>query len=331
MAHWIHEQGIGEERAALIDQGRIVAAHIIGEDRALAAGAIVKGQLTRIAPGRAHMRLEGGESAILHPLPAGVTEGAHLAVEIVRQEMHERGAGGSRTKPVRVRAAAQRLAPRPAPSLLEQLKADGREIITSRNPADDQLAKAGWHEVMAEAESGHIGFSGGSLIISPTPAMTLIDVDGDSAPLPLALAAAEAAAHAMIRLGITGSVGIDFPTLARKADRTAVLGRFDSAMSAPCERTAINGFGFMQLVSRRIRPSLVEYAQGDPHRFGLMQLLRRAERTAGHGSLRLIVSNAAAALLSAHPGWIETLQQRTARPVEIHARNGLDPAGFAVE
>ena len=74
--------------------------------------------------------------------------------------------------------------------------------------------------------------------------MTLIDVDGWGSVDALCVASATAAAAAIRRLGIAGSIGIDFPTASREARATAALA-FDAALPLPFERTAINGFGFM--------------------------------------------------------------------------------------
>ena len=73
-----------------------------------------------------------------------------------------------------------------------------------------------------------------------------------------------AAAQAIVRHGIGGSIGIDFPTLAGKAERQAVAAAIDAALPQPFERTAVNGFGFLQIVRRRPRASLPELLRADP-------------------------------------------------------------------
>ena len=115
----------------------------------------------------------------------------------------------------------------------------------------DELAAAGWNELIEEARSGIVGFPGGELRISPTAAMTLIDVDGHLPPEELAVAGASHAARAIRRLDIGGSIGIDLPTTGSKAARQAAAAAIDAMLPQPFERTAVNGFGFVQIVRPR--------------------------------------------------------------------------------
>ena len=118
-------------------------------------------------------------------------------------------------------------------------------------------------------------FPGGELRVSPTPAMTLIDVDGHLPPASWRWPGRAAAARAILRIGIGGSIGIDLPTVAGKAERQAVGAAVDAVLPQPFERTAVNGFGFLQIVRPRRRASLFELA-ADRAAFEARALLRRA-------------------------------------------------------
>lgn len=120
--------------------------------------------------------------------------------------------------------------------------------------------------------------------------MTLIDVDGTLPPAPLALAGASAAGLAVRRHGLAGSIGIDLPTLANRAERTAAGAALDAALTGPFERTAVNGWGFVQIVRPRARASLLELVQADPAAAAARALLRRAERDRGVGPRILIAA-----------------------------------------
>jgi ribonuclease G len=317
MTQWLYEDGIGEERAALVEHGRIVEARIQRHGTLLGFGAIVAGRLLARSAGghRARVALADGGEAMLQPVPKGLDEGKTVRAEVLRESLFEPET--ARHKPARLRAVPADTPLRPTPSLLERITAEGHDIVRVTAHGPDLLAESGWHEVMAEAETGQIAFAGGSLTVSPTPAMMVIDVDGDSAPRALGLAAATQAAHAIRRHGIGGSVVIDFPTLADKADRNAVANYFDAAMTIPCERTAINGFGLMQIVLKRARPSLVELHAADPVRWSALAALRSAERDGGTGTLTLSLSPRESRLLAREPALLEALQHRTGRPVAV--------------
>lgn len=315
MAHWLYENGIGEERAALVERGRIVEARIQRQDDRHLAGSVLDVKLlAKSAAGhRARALLPDGSEAMLQPLPKGVSEGTTVRAEIVREALTEPGT--RRIKPPRLRPVPIQTPLRPAPHLFEQIGTDGIEIIRCSAAGADRLAEAGWHELIEEAESGQLAFPGGLLTISPTPAMTVVDIDGDVAPRLLALAAAPALAEAIRRHGIGGAIVVDFPALEARADRAAVVEAFDAAMVVPCERTAINGFGLMQIVARRTRASLIELRGADPVRWHLLARLRSAERDTGTGTLVLDLSSAESSLLASQPRWSEELQRRTGRPV----------------
>jgi ribonuclease G len=318
MAEWLYEAGIGEERAILVESGAIRAARVDwGEP--VRAGLVADAVLAARSTGarRGTVRLADGSEALVDALPRDVREGAPLRVRITRGAIAERG---------RAKLALARPAPdaelRPAPSLLEALRSEGTAVRPVR-VAGPEFAAHGWDELVEEALSGEVSFAGGRLLIVPTPAMTLVDVDGALPAKALALAAARAAAAALPRLDIGGSVGIDFPHLADRRDRQAV----DAALAAALggwrhERTAMNGFGFVQLVSRLERPSLVaRYARGSEAAARL--LMRRAERVAEPGALRLAAPTGVRRAV--RPEWEAELARRTGRAIEWRLDETLAP------
>lgn len=319
MTHWLHEAGIGEERAILIERGEIIAARVQW-DEPWRAGAVADARLVSRIPGtrRAVVRLPDGQDALAEGLDAKLTEGAAVRVRITRGAIAEKG----RTKLPQARAAAA-AALRPAPSLLEDLSA-GAIQVRSLLAHDRSFDDAGWADLVEEALTGEVSFPGGSLVISPTPAMTLIDIDGPP-PLPaLALAAVPAIIGALLRLDIGGSVGVDFPSLPEKAQRHAVdaaLAETAKAGGWQGERTGMNGFGFVQMVSRLERPSLAQRFTSHPAAAAARCLLRSAERVQEPGTL----------MLTAHPAvrramrseWETELARRTGRVLRWHEDTGL--------
>jgi len=319
LAEWLYEAGIGEARAALVEDGAIRAARIERDDDALRPGAIAAGRLTEITvKGREGVvtLAEGGE-ALLSPLPPGITQGASLKVEIVRAALPERG----RAKRARAISATDDADERAGPDLLARIEASGVSVRRLQAHEPDALEAAGWSEMLEEAESGEIAFPGGALRLSLTPAMTLFDVDGQPPLDALAVAAATAAARAIVRLGIGGSIGIDFPTIEGRGPRQAVAAAIDAALPQPFERTAMNGFGFLQIVRRRRRASLPELLRDDSVGAAVRARLRRIERTPPPGERLHRVPRAELALIRARPGWIAELARRTGVTPEFVAED----------
>ncbi|HZF43368.1 MAG TPA: ribonuclease [Sphingomonadaceae bacterium] len=314
-AVWIVEDGIGETRAALVQDGAILAARVELPGM-LRAGTIANARLIKIvAPARLGLVvLPGGAEALLQPLPAGLTEGALATVEVTREAIgHKRAL---------CRAVRAERAPGEGPDLATRLARDTRPVRTLQPHEDDALEEAGWSELLEEATGGTVAFAGGALLIALTPAMTLLDVDGGLAPDELAVTGAAAAGRAIRRLDIAGSIGIDLPTTPNRAARLAAATALDSVLPPPFERTAVNGFGFLQVVRPQQRASLPQMITADPVGAAARAVLRRAERVRGAGARVVHAHPSVIARLQEHPDWMRSLERRTGTSVALRAKPG---------
>ena len=303
MPEWLIERGIGETRAALIEGGAIVEARVRREG-VTPAGTILDARLIAVAP---RVAVEaGGEQFLLRRGVSGVSEGRTIRVEVTREAL------GSSEPWKRGLARITDEMPAPAPPL-----ADGREA-----------AIEGWDDLLEEARSGVVGFEGGELRIEPTAAMIAIDVDGWLVPDKLAQMAAWAVGKACRRLDLAGSIGIDFPTLKDKEARREVDRILEDYLPRPFERTAINGFGFVQVVRPKSRPSLVELAR-DRGSFEARALLRSAARSVG--AIRLAAHPRVIAAIEAQPSWIDRLQRQIGGRVELRSYASLPISGGYAE
>ena len=289
------ETGIGETRAALIDDSEIVEARV-RRDGVTPAGAILEAKLVAVAP---RVRVEaGGEQFLLPRGVSGISEGSRLLVEVTREAL-----GGTESWK---RGLARRTEdePRPAPPL-----ADG-------TPGKIE----GWDALLDEARSGLVGFDGGELRIEPTAAMTMIDIDGWLVPDKLAQMGAWAAARAIRRLDIGGPIGIDFPTLKGREARQQIDSILAEYLPSPAERTAMNGFGFVQVVRPRSRASLIDLA-ADRAAFEARALLRRAASEIG--AIRLVAHPSVVRLLEGQANWLDRLARQVGGAVTLRSDPSL--------
>lgn len=307
MAEWLIERGIGETRALLVEGDEVLAAklHWPGE---LTAGERHSARLTYKTSGsrRGMATLENGTEVLVDQLPPSLTEGESFDLRILRAPIAERG---------RFKYAQGRVVPK------NDTSAAPTESPIKTGKVVRQFSAGMWEEVWQTASSGQLDFMGGAIVCSPTPAMTLIDIDC-SWPQEAYFNAIPAIAKALQWFDIGGNIGIDFPTILDKSDRRACDSRLDEYLADwPHERTAMNGFGFVQLVARLEGPSLL-------HRFATARTgmctrmaLRVAERAEGHGPvLELRVHPALKAKFK--PEWVEELARRTGKEVRIET----DPA-----
>lgn len=304
MPEWVVERGIGETRSVRIRAGEIVEVRVLLEG-VEPAGAILKGRL--IETGFPAVAQAEGQQYLLPKGAPGVTEGAVVRIEVTR----ERIPGIEPWKRPLARLTDE--APRPARPL-------DAEVLSFPSPKD-RLEQSGWSDLIEEARSGIVRFEGGELRVSLTPAMTLIDADGRMPPFELALASAIAAARTIRRHGICGSIGIDLPTIGGKEQRQAVGAAIDANLPLPFERTAMNGFGFIQIVRARARASTFELA-ADRAPFEARVLLRRIamDRT---GSTCLVAHPSVTAVLERDAAWIEALARQIGGRVTLRSDQSL--------
>lgn len=296
----------------LIEHGEIVEARIL-LDGAVRAGSVIAarlisaGALGRNAVGRS----EDGREYLLPGGARGHCEGETLRIEVRREIIP----GSEPWK-------------RPLGRITDQPFGEAEAIAGAKIafPAPtDTLDEFGWDALIDDARSGLVTFPGGELAIEPTRAMTMIDVDGSASPDELAQLGALAAARAIRRLDIQGSIGIDLLTTAGKDARQAAAAAIDSVLPRPFERTAVNGFGFVQIVRPRLRASLIELA-ADRAPFEARALLRRAAFEPP-GAKTLVAHPKVISVIEAHPGWIDALAMQLGGAVSLRADASLAIAG----
>jgi len=293
---------VGETRALLIDGDKVLAAKLRWPGE-LYRGQELTAKLASKRGARGTAITAEGRELLVDRLPREVSEGSELDLVVTRAALAERG---------RYKLPSARLA--------SQLSPVTDPIETGKRI--HRFPSGMWEDVWQAASSGEVAFDGGSLLFSVTPAMTLADIDGVLDPRSLALAAVEPLARSLAEFDLGGSIGIDFPTLEAKAERKAVDTALGDALGDwSHERTAMNGFGFVQLVARLEGPSLL-------HRFATSRLgmaarmaLRRAEMVEGAGVTLLTVHPALKTKL--RPEWLAEVERRTGRSLRIETDPGL--------
>jgi Ribonuclease G/E len=321
LPEWLYEEGIGENRAILVEQDSILEAAIELPDE-VRVGSVVAGRLRQLDLQRQSGWVSTARGDVLvRPIDRRLAQGSQVHVQIVREQVLEPG------HPKSLIGILTDEREREAPSLAERIGDHVR--ISPHEP--DRFEASGWHELIEEAVSGDIPFAGGELRLSLTPAMTLFDVDGYLAAPDLAVRGAEAAARAIRRHAIGGSIGIDLPTCASRAARQHAATALDAELPPPFERTAVNGFGFVQVVRKRERQSIPELMQYTCIQSATRALLRRAERAPGVGARKLIASPAVISYLERRGDWLDELRRRIGAQVLLQPRGSFTTWGFHVQ
>jgi hypothetical protein len=300
------DESPGEIRTGLLQDGKLVEFRIIRARRAGVAGERYDARiLSNLGGGKALVSLDGDVEALLENAPK-LPEGSRLAVEMVRPPVPEPG----RWKRAVVKPASDSAA----------VISDQPEITKDA----DAIQAAGFDELIEAAIGGEFPIEGGMLSIERTRAMVMIDIDGSDDPLALNLAAAREIPRLLRLLDIGGQVGIDFLSLPDRKARLVVDAVLADACTVlgPHERTAINGFGFAQIVRPRLRPSIPEILCGiTPGRLSIesraLALLRAASRSIGHHRRQLVATPAVIDLIKSWPEEIASLRKSLGVEIEL--------------
>ena len=141
----------------------------------------------------------------------------------------------------------------------------------------------------------------------------VFDVDGMGSAFDINQVAAAEIARLLRLYQVGAMVMIDFVSMEAKAQRTQIAEIFDTASRSdgrPFERTAINGYGLMQVVRARPRPSVLDHLFGT--RVAALSdetqaywLLRAVAQSSGFGARTVTARPDVAALLESQKwaGW----------------------------
>jgi ribonuclease G len=344
------DAGPGEIRAGIVEEDVLVEFRIIrlrrNESIVQAAGERYTARIvSRTGNGQVMVDLGAGHMAMLKNCPA-VSDGSLIEVEMVRGPYPEPGnwklpvvAPLADYAPLQSDAAwhfsaepwelfLQATAPMVSAIICPDVAVAGDVRRTLDDQAPDirinreQIQEADFVNLIDSAVSGSVPLPNGMLMIERTRAMTMIDIDGNVDGLTLNLQAAVEIPRFLRLFDITGPIGIDFVSVVSKEARQQILAAFDDAARAlgPHERTAINGFGFCQIIRRRTGPSVSEIicgtrrAQMSDESLAIA-LLRDAGRSIGVGPRQLVARPAIIDLIKSWPE--ETGALRSSLGVDI--------------
>jgi len=301
------DERLGESRAAVVAGEKLLEMHIRRDGDGPPAGSQIQARLVKKLGKRGIARL-GDLELLVEPWPAQATEGALQDLEITRAAWLERG------RPRLAKARPLARTPTETPSLVSWLRGRGLQ----HNPGwPDWLAEQ-WDDALQQARSGHVLFAGGSLQLTPTPALVAVDVDSHGGGANLAADSLRQLARLIPLWRLGGNIVIDLPN-ADKPARSAAVAAFDAAMAeiaAPrFERTAINGFGLMQIVCERRGPSILERAWFDRAGSDAIDWLQTVAHSPDTGPIRLPDNAAVRQWLQARPHLLQGLAAQTHRPL----------------
>ena len=240
----------GERRAAFVENGNIVEIHI-QRDALWALGECGAGRIDRKTPSGAYVIADDNSELLLRS-KMGAPEGARIMFEVTREAIAEPG----RNKPPEIILREGVCEPLMGKDALWEARVAslGLSAINASIAEGFDVAIAG------QSQRGDVTIS-----FQRTKAGLVFDIDGIGDAFAINMVAATEIARLLRLYQVGAMVLIDFVSMESKAQRTQIAEAFDAASVAdprPFERTAINGYGMMQVVRARPRPSVLDQLFG---------------------------------------------------------------------
>lgn len=240
----------GERRAAVVENGNIVEIHI-QRDALWALGECGVGRIDRKTPSGAYVVADDGSTLLLRS-KINQPDGARISFQLTREAIAEPG----RHKPPEILLRDSVTSPLIGKDALWDARIASLGQSAMNAPTADGFD-------VAIAGQSHVGDV--SISFQRTKAGLVFDIDGIGDAFAINMGATTEVAR-LLRLYQVGAIAlIDFVSMESKAQRTQIAEAFDAASLAdprPFERTAINGYGMMQVVRARPRPSVLDHLFG---------------------------------------------------------------------
>jgi len=291
----------GERRTALVENGLPVEIHI-QRDAYWVLGEHGEGRIERKTPSGAYITPASGTEILLRG-KTSAPEGAHIGFEIIREAIAEPG----RIKPAEAALCETLEAVRCDKAALWDRRIAQMGLPISTKPLDAAFDAA----LAGESNLGDVVIS-----FQRTKAGLVFDVDGIGDPFAINSVAATEIARLLRLYQVGAMVVVDFVSMESKAQRSDIAGILDAAAASDCrpfERTAINGYGLMQIVRARPRPSVLDHlfatriaALSDETQ--ALWLLRQVSQSSGFGP-RTVTAVPPVARLLESPGWDDVRAQ----------------------
>ena len=357
----------GERRVALWRDGRLDAAFVERPARPDGVGDFHIGRIAARMPALsgAFVALEGGVSGFLPDAQGGegLAEGTHLPLRVTRAAQGGKGprlAGTGvpkdlpRDGPPRLLrrgpdAALRLAAAHPTLPVLTDSASEAARLRAALGPERVRLLTHPAFDDAVEAAFDELALpevplpGGGRLIVSPTPALTALDVDTGAAAgrssgahrQVNAAALAEAARQIRLR-HLAGPILLDLAG-GSAASRAALLPALRSAAGAdPLLRVVgLTGLGLMEMVRTRIHPPLHEVLGQPPspltHGLAALRRAAREARARPATALALRAHPAVLAALRDLPGALEDFAAGAAHPISPRPDPALAPGAEVIE